>query len=116
MGSDRTKVILVVVLLLAAGGVYWFWGRPEPVLPNRVTFVDVATGEIINFSRADMPNILPGTNPNTETETLLPVEERDGVYFVIGRYGMLVRDPKQLGQVNKYIDPRTFQVLDTPLN
>jgi hypothetical protein len=114
MNSEQSKLILVLVLFVVAGGVYFMWGRPEPVLKQSVPFVCVATGQVYELDRDDVPSFLPAMNPDTQEETLLPVVDRDGSLFVSSRYAAPLTDPERLAKVNKYVDPRTLRVLEEP--
>ncbi|MCK4341014.1 MAG: hypothetical protein KAY37_04745 [Phycisphaerae bacterium] len=116
MKSNRAKIILVVALFVVAFGVYWFWGRsPDPLSSTgKFKYVCVATGKVFTFSRKDIPNVLPGENPDTHEYTLLPVDEREGKLYVIGRYAGLLDDPDYLAEVNKYVHAETLEVLNSP--
>lgn len=114
MNANQKKLVVAGVLLIAAVGVYLKFGRSAEPLTGKLSFVCVATGEIFHVSRDDVPSILPGKNKKTEQYTLLPVVQRGGTWFVSERYVALLRDPEELGKVNKYVDPQTLEVLKSP--
>jgi hypothetical protein len=115
MKSEYKKLILAAVILLVAGGVYWFVGRSKPPLPDSVKFVCVSTGEIFSMSQKELPGALPARNPKTGERTLIPVTKApDGKLVASRRYAHeLLRNP-ELARVNKYVDPETLQVLKVP--
>jgi len=115
MNSEQKKLILVAVLLVVAGGVYFWFGRPKSPLPDKIAFVCVQTGKIYKIDRDDVPKSFPATNPDTGQATLLPAyqDEEDGKYYASRRYAGALREP-QMAEVNKYVDPKTLEVLDTP--
>ena len=115
MQAKHWKLIIAAVLLVAAGGLYLKFGRPASALPDRISFVCVETGKVFQFSRADMPTVIPAKNPDTGTETLLPVtKHEDGKWYVDRRYGSGLRDEEGLAKVNKHVDPETLEVLAAP--
>ena len=114
MSPQLKKIILAVVLLAVAVGVYLSFGRQKSALPTSIKFVCVATGKTFGFSPTNVPNVYPAKNPDTGQMTLLPVSEQDGKLFASPRYARdALRDP-ELAKVNKYVDPTTFEVLKTP--
>jgi hypothetical protein len=115
MNSEQKKLILVAVLLVAAGGVYFWFGRPKSPLPNKIAFVCVETGKIYKLDRDDVPKFMPATNPDTGQATLLPAyqDEENGKFYASQHYAYLLREP-QLAEVNKYVDPQTLEILESP--
>ena len=115
MKSDRNKVILVVALLVVAGAIFFYFGRDAGPLPNSIRFVCVATGEFYDLARDDVPSILPAKNPDTGEATLLPVvKDEDGTLHLNERYAYGLIDGPQLAEVNRYVDPQTFEILELP--
>lgn len=110
--GSKKKLILVAALLVVAVGVYWFWGRAPQPLTGSLKFVCVATGKQYTFRRSAAPAALPGTNPDTNENTLLPCSERDGKLYISGSYSRLLHD--RLAEVNRYVDPDTLEVLEAP--
>jgi len=113
MNAKVGKIALAVVLFIVAIGVFWFYVRTPSVLPSSVRFVCVATGARFSIAQSDL-RMFPAKNPKTKELTLLPIYEEDGKFLVASRYGDYVRDPNLLGKVNKYVDPKTLEVLSSP--
>lgn len=107
------KAILAAVLLCAAAGVYWVWGRDAGTLSDRVSYVCVATGQIVSLDRSQVGGMYPLTNPKTGERTLLPYEERDGKVYVSSRYRNYVNQLEQ-AKANRHVDPKTLEVLAQP--
>jgi hypothetical protein len=114
MNSERNKIILVVALLIAASGVYWFTRRPATAVPDAIQMVCVATGERFAIARDKLPTSPPFKNPKTGELTLLPIFEDGGKYWISARTTEFIRGTGQLAKVNKYVDPETREVLTTP--
>lgn len=114
MKPPQIKVILAVVLLAVAVGVYLRFGRRPAPLADRVEFVCIATGKVYALRRNDIPAILPAVNPDTGTATLLPLSELDGRLTVHPHYARPLLSDPELAKVNRYVDPQTFEVLKTP--
>ena len=109
LGLGIGLLALAVVLLAWLGP--WSSG---PALPKNKPYVCVATGEVFRFSGRDIPGYLPGKNPKTGENTLLPVEEKDGgKLVVISRYRDAFADP-DLVRLNRYVDPKTLEILKEP--
>jgi len=114
MNAEQKKIAVVVLLLVVAVGVYFYFGRDTGPLPDSVKFVCVATGKVYNLSRDQVPSILPATNPSTGEKTLIPAHEENGKLYASERYGPgLLADP-ELAKVNKYVDPQTLEVRNSP--
>jgi len=114
MHAERNKILLVVLLLAVAVGVYFWLGRAQSPVAGSVQFVCVSTGKLYRISQEDIPSILPAVNPSTGEKTLLPTEEKDGKLIANPRFAFdALRDP-ELAKVNKYVDPTTLEVLDSP--
>jgi hypothetical protein len=115
MQPKHWKLIAAVALLVGAGAVYMVYGRADGALPERVRFICVETGQTFQYSRANMPTIIPAKNPGTGAETLLPViKHEDGKWYVDRHYGFGLSDEEGLAKVNKYVDPETLEVLSAP--
>ncbi len=113
MKSEQKKLILVVALLAGAVGIYVYVGRsPEPL--GGVRFVCVETGKTVWLDQGDIPSILPATNPRTGRRTLIPATERDGKIYASERYAWGLLAEPEIAEVNKYVDPETLEVLDSP--
>lgn len=107
--ANSGKLAVAIIILIAAG----LLARrnagkssPEATLPNSIQYVDVTTGEIIALKRGQTV-VLPRENPKTGERTLLPVLKRDGDYYVSD---MRRRTLEQLGDKNKWVDPKTLRV------
>ncbi len=107
------KLILAGVVLLAAVGLFFYFGRSSEPLPGTVQFVCVATGKTYALARDQIPSVLPAKNPKTGTLTLVPCEKKDGKVVMVPRYRDLLRDP-EVEKANKYVDPQTLEVLASP--
>jgi len=121
MTGDQKKLISVVVLLLVAGAVYWFFGRGSMgggPLPGQLTYLCVQTGEKFHYDRSDdnAPKILPGKNPKTGQNTLVPIYDDNGTFRITKRRLDALKKSfgDQFAEVNKYVDPDTLEVLDSP--
>lgn len=112
LSENAKKLLLAAVLVGAAVVVYFSFGRSdENPLPDRLPFVCVATGERLELSRSQF-NSIPARHPETGMATLLPVEEREGRWYVGRRYaGSLAQELKD---VNKFVDARTLEVRSAP--
>lgn len=82
-------VVLVAAVVALGASAYFSLGRGERLdLASSLRMVDVNTGELFTLKIGKGPNsaTIPGKNPKTGAVTLLPVEERDGRYYLIERY------------------------------
>ncbi len=114
MGPEFKKIIAVVALLVLSGGLLVYFNRSPSPLADSIEFVCVATGKTYRIDREDLPGMFPAENPDTGERTLLPVKTEDGKRIAIPRYAHeALRDP-ELAKVNKYVDPQTFEILETP--
>jgi hypothetical protein len=113
MKSEHKKLVLALVLLIAAGGVYWRFGRSSAPLPDAVRFVCVETGQVFPIARDKIPSVLPAENPKTHHKTLLPIVEREGKLYANPRHADALREP-ELAKVNKHVDPQTLEVVRSP--
>jgi hypothetical protein len=114
MNSGQKKLIVAVVLLIVAVGIYFYFGRDSGPQPNTVKFVCVATGKVYNLSWDEIPSFLPARNPSTGENTLIPVVEEDGKLYASEPHAYrLLQDPN-LAKVNKYVDPQTLEVRSSP--
>lgn len=106
--GKTTRIAIALVLLLGAGGV-WYWTRPgKSPFPSERTFVCVATGKLFAIPNEGKVRIYPLENPDTKQRTLFPcVKHDDGSYYVLSRWREGVR---QLGDVNKAVDLQTLRV------
>ena len=105
--GNRGKLIAAISLLVVAGGLFWIWGREPSALPNRVTYVDVESGEQYQFSQETIPAALPAKNKHGKA-VLMPCIWQDGKLFMKERYARILKD--ELAEVNKHVDPKTFEV------
>jgi hypothetical protein len=106
------KVILTIVLLAVAFGVFMYQGRGgPPPRSDKVQFICVETGKTYWLPRgAPETRVLPAKNPDTSKKTLVPVrKDDDGKLYVIDHCRGLVQD---LGKANsyEYVDPETLAV------
>ena len=115
MKSEHTKIILAVVLLGVAVGLFFYFNHEPSSIPDSVKFVCISTGEVFTYSRSSMPTRVPAENPKTGEPTLIPAREEDGKLYASTNYGYRCLNDPQYAALNKYIDPDTLEVLDTPL-
>lgn len=109
MTGEKKKLTLAVVMLVAAVGVYFYFNSGGEVLSSNVPMVCVETGERFSIDRDDIL-YNPWINPKTERETLLPVEERDGKWYINDHSSSIIREDEFIKKVNKYVDPGTLEV------
>ncbi len=109
LSGNQWKVIAAGALLVGALGVYFFWGREKPVLPDRINFVCVETGKRFSIPRDKA--VVPGVNPDTGKATLVPCYERAGQLYADGHYRGTINS---LAEVNRYVDPKTLQIRSAP--
>lgn len=96
------KIAVAVLAVAAAGWIGWMNWRTESPLADAVEYVDVSSGKVFRFARANVPSILPGENPDTKQKTLVPIYKRDdGKYYVSDRVMDVVRG---LGASNTHVD------------
>jgi hypothetical protein len=97
--------VLAALAVCAVGAAVWQLRRPGPI-SNDVWLACAATGETFHLSRERVP-VIPGRNPRTGQDTLLPCYFRNGQGFIMQRYrGELAR----LGEQNTHVDPETLAV------
>jgi hypothetical protein len=110
LGSDRTKLVVAVVFLIAAAGIAYYNLRGSSVLPNSVKFVCVATGKFFDIA-SDKIETVPLKNPKTGEATLMPCSQHDGTWRVSPRYR---KELQALGEKNRYVDTKTLAVQTAP--
>jgi len=101
----------IAALLLIVGGIFTFrtFNNPsEPrALPDRMTFVDVSTGERMQLDLGKI-RVIPAKNPRTGERTLLPCGlAADGKWVIDGHYREAVL---ALGETNRHVDPSTLEL------
>lgn len=107
------KISVVVVLLAAAGGLYFSRSGGKPAMPDTLTYVCVETGKIYNLDRG-VARVTPATNPDTGRDTLMPCYRgEDGNYYV------RKRSSESLGaltaaNLNHHVDPKSLRVNEAP--
>ena len=108
--SNGGKIAVLVVILVVAGFLTFRsgGGSLKDALSDKLLYVDVTTGKIISFDHGGTV-VLPRTNPKTGERTLVPVEDRDGVYYVVQRRSVVL---EQLAKQNKWVDTQTLRVRD----
>ncbi len=115
MNSQYRKLIVGVGLLVVAGGLFVYFRPQGSPFPSKRAFVCVATGEVFRFSESDAPGVVPGKNPKTGERTLLPAEVgADGKVLAKSRYARSALQDPELARVNRYVDPKTFELLAAP--
>ncbi len=82
--------------------------RDAGLLPGKVNFVCVATGEKFAVPREQIQ--VPCRNPKSGELTLLPCYEEEGDLYVSPRYREALIG---LGEKNRYVDPETLAVRTT---
>ncbi len=109
--KHKSKLIIAIVCLVAAGGLYVIRGGGEKKLrPDKLPFVCVETGKIYWIKRPKGTMSFPLENPETHHRTLLPAREVDGQWFVVRRYASAMSEPAEKGWV-KAVDPETLRVV-----
>lgn len=101
--------LVVAVVALGASAVIYMsgGGAGETIVPDSIELVCVKTGQVFHVKRRDI-SMLPGVNPETGTQTLLPCYRRDDVLYVNERFaGDLTGF---LESENNYVDPQTLAV------
>ena len=107
--KHKSKLIIAIVCLVAAGGLYLIRGGGEKKLrPDKLPFVCVETGKIYWIKRG-RTLILPLENPDTGRRTLMPVVQKDGQWYVVRRHAGALTDLTEQG-LNKVVDPDTLLV------
>lgn len=104
------KIAAVVLLLAAAGGMYWYNSRSSEVLPNSLNMVCAASGKTFKMPREKVTQ-LPMINPDSGQATLFPYMEKDGRRIVSDRYRGPLREMKD---ANKFIDINSLEVRKAP--
>lgn len=100
--ANIIKIAVAALAVVAAGWIGWINWRTESPLADAVEYLDVTSGKVFRISRANVPSILPGENPETKQKTLVPIYKRDdGQYYVSDRVMDVVRG---LGASNKHVD------------
>jgi hypothetical protein len=111
--TNIAKVSAAVVVMVGAIGYFAYQNRGEPTRVGKRQFVCVETGKFYWFSRDDAPRILPGTNPDTKKQTLMPVSVgEDGKLYVRERSASAMR--RELAELNKFVDPETLLIKSSP--
>lgn len=108
--ANLGKITAIVLLLGAAGAVYYFNGSSKEVLPDSLNMVCAASGKTFHMARSKVRQ-LPMINPDTGQATLLPFVENGGKRLVSDRYRPLLREMKE---ANKFIDINTLEVRAAP--
>lgn len=107
--------ISAAALILLGAGLYFAYSRGEhPHTLARFDLVCVETGLRLSRSASDL-RVIPGKNPDTGRFTLLPVrfDEASGRPIIMDRYRGAF-DDEALAVVNRFVNPKTFEVLDEP--
>jgi hypothetical protein len=113
MNSEQKKFIFALVLICGAVvAAFWLWPQ-TPALSDTLTFVCIETGEVFRVARDDVPYVLPMENPKTGRRTLLPAHEEGGKLKVGARHASVLDQP-EFAKVNRYVDPQTYEVLESP--
>jgi len=116
-GSKPWQIVLIVVALLAlvASISYQIFNSDTVTQSTSLTLIDYKTGELF---ASDIPTgksaFLPATNPGTKEDTLVPVEERDGKFYVSKEFVSFVRS--RGGKAGASIFADAESALVTPKN
>lgn len=105
--ANLGKIAAVVVLLAAAGGVYWFNGRSQGPISGDLTMVCVETGEVFHMSRGKT-RVEPVANPKTGRNTLIGCTVESGKIRVSPRARPLLEN--MLKDINKVVNVNTLEV------
>jgi hypothetical protein len=79
-------VVLVAAVVVVGASVYFSLGDGDVRVDSHVQMVDTSSGELIRVRVGKGGATIPGKNPQTGQMTLMPVEERDGQWFIRERY------------------------------
>ncbi len=84
MGSAKPwQIILIILAILALAGGLFVSCRGGVNLSDGLLMVDVETGDRFRFDTSGKKGTyVPGLNPDTQRRTLLPIVNRDGVWFL----------------------------------
>ncbi len=94
-----------IACLVVAGAIKWSQ-RERDIFPPETGFFCVVTGDVFWIDPMKTTTC-PMPNPKTGERTLLPYERKeDGKLYIRERYTRLVN---YLKEVNKYVDPETFE-------
>lgn len=106
--ANGGKLAIAVVILAGAGFLTFRGGGAglKDALSDKLLYVDVTSGEIVVFNHGGTV-VLPRENPKTGERTLVPVEQRDGAYYVVQRRAGVLA---QLSEKNKFVDAQTLRV------
>ena len=88
MGSARPwQIILFLVALLALSGGLFLSCRGGVNLADSILMVDVKTGDRFRIDTSGKRATgIPARHPDTGKETLLPIVERDGAWYLAEHY------------------------------
>jgi hypothetical protein len=87
-------VLVATVAALVVSVLRWLHGDDGPSVMNEITLVDPGTGELFLAKPGGARGlVIPATNPNTGSATLVPALHHDGKWFVNKRYFASVDRP-----------------------
>jgi hypothetical protein len=101
-------VVLVAAVVAVSASIYFSMGDGEVRVDNHIRMVDTSTGELFNIRVGRGGATIPGKNPRTGLVTLMPVDERDGQWFIRERYLGALQAIE--GDKSAVVDVKTGQV------
>lgn len=113
-GAKPWQLVLVVVALLALVTSIGFqiFNSDDVRQSNNLTLIDYKTGELFS---SDIPEgksaFLPATNPGTKEDTLIPVVQRDGQFYVAEQYVGFARSRAPKSGTSIFADAQTALVI-----
>jgi hypothetical protein len=111
MGQVKPWQVVVLVAALVALGVsvyFTMFSGPRLELADSVRMADVNSGELFRLKIGPGGAMIPGTNPKTKAVSLLPIEERDGKWFISERYLSALKGLE--GEHKAVLDAKTGEI------
>lgn len=100
--------MVVAVVAVAASAYYTFTGE-KTNLRSSVMMMDVNNGDTVEMGFGRGGAMFPGTNPKTNTLTMMPIQQKeDGKWYIIERYLTVLKDIE--GTKAAVVDQKTGEV------
>lgn len=114
-GAKHWQIALLVLAIVALGVSTWFTisSYSDGITQSTTAvLIDINTGELLTTPLPERAVIFPATNPETSANTLVPVYEEGGKWFLISLYGSYATDEK--GKLRPIVlDKSTLEVKPT---
>jgi hypothetical protein len=103
-------VVVVAAIVASALSLYYFsTGTPQVKMTDTITLVDVKTGDLfVTTLKGSHAVVVPAKNPDTGSETLIPVDKVDGKWVIGKRH--LPGAVQLAGQGNGVLDQTSGEV------